>query len=180
MSDWVSPWIKLFWESMEEKLYFWERTRDVSKIPFNMPLAISVLHTCHASRNATDERVSVLFTLSRDPYRNLQCRHSPAIVLTNLAYPDYRHFQLTNPPNSHFLLSRPSKRMGIPNLSAMEHPLWSTAANTRQGKPTSIEPLRTPTTRLQDPTLTALTLTTTKQYCILTALPQSTNSNILQ
>jgi len=60
--------------------------------------------------------------------------------------------------------------MEIPNLSAMKYPLWNTAAN-KQGKPTSIEPLRIPTTRLQDPTLTALTLITTKQYPILTQIP---------
>ena len=54
-----------------KKLYFWKPTKDVSKIPFNMPLAISVLHTCDVSRNATDERVSVIFTLSRDFYRSL-------------------------------------------------------------------------------------------------------------
>jgi hypothetical protein len=134
-------------------------------------LAISVPHTCHESRNATDERGTFIFTLSRDVCRSLQCRHSLTIVSTNLAYPDSRRFQLTNPPNFHFLLSRPFKRMGIPNVSTMKYPLRSTAADTRQGGLTSTEPLRTPTNRLQDPTLTALTLTTTKQYPSLTTLP---------
>jgi len=36
-----------------------------------MSLAISDLHTCHVSINATDERVSVIFTLSHDFYHSL-------------------------------------------------------------------------------------------------------------
>jgi hypothetical protein len=165
---------------MEENTlgYFWESIKDVSKIPLNIPLAISVLHIRHVSRNAADERFSVILTPPCD-FRSLKCHHSLSAILTNPTYPDSLCFQLKDPSNFHFLLTRTFKRMGIPDLCAVRYPLCSTITNTQRGKLTRIEPLRTSTIRLQDPALTALTPTTTKQYSILTTPPQSTNSNIL-